>query len=148
MPMPPALVLIVFIASCWLIWIAIGWLPKKLRDPVHITLAAAALYAVSFFVVTAFAVYMYVYLAGARSGLLPQAWSLPVLVLAIALIIALPGYATWRFFHLSRHRQHKPPTVRRVLGHKAPTAHRASPPGHKPPTVRRVPGRTPPRPRP
>ena len=147
MNMPPALVLIVFVASCWLIWIAIGWLPKKLRDSVHITLAAAAIYAVSFFVVTAFAVYMYVYLAGVRSGILPQAYATPLLILAIALIIALPGYAVYRFFHLARHRQHKPPTVRRLLGRKPPTVQRV-PPGHKPPTVRRVPGRTPPRPRP
>lgn len=136
--MPPLLVLFTFIAACWLIWIGISWLPTRLRDSVHITLAAAAIYAVSFFVVLAFSVYMYGYLAGARSGILPHSFAMPTLALAIALIIALPGYATWRFFHLSRHRQHKPPTVRRVMGRKPPTVRRV-PPTHKPPTVRRSP---------
>jgi hypothetical protein len=134
--MSPLFVLFVFIAACWLIWIFVSWLSARLRDSVAIAGAAAAIYAVSFFVVTAFAVYMYGFLAGARSGILPPAFSTPTLVLAIALIIALPGYATYRFFHLCRHRQHKPPTVRRVMG-------------RKPPTVRRVPqANEPPRPRP
>lgn len=122
--MSPIFVLVVFVASCWLIWIAIGWLPKKLHDSMSIALAAAAIYAVSFFVVTAFAVYMYTHLAGARSGVLPQGFAMPVLALAIAMVIALPGYATYRFFHLSRNsRRHKPPTVRRVMG-RTPTRRR------------------------
>lgn len=114
--MPPLLVIIVFLACAGLIWILISWLAARLRDAVIIGVAAGALYAVSFLVVTAFAVYMYGYLAGERSGVLPPAFATPTLVLAIALIIGLPGYAAYRFFHLCRHRQHKPPTVRRVPG--------------------------------
>ncbi len=142
--MSPLLALIVFVACAWLVWIGIGWLSARLRDPVNIGVAAGGVYAVSFFVVTAFAVYMYGYLAGARSGVLPPGFATPALVLAVAMVIGLPGYAAYRFFGLCRKNlRHKPPTVRRVMGRRPPTAGRGVPPGHKPPTVRRVPRRTP-----
>jgi hypothetical protein len=127
--MSPVLALIVFVACAWLVWIFIAWLPPRLRDPVHIGLAAGGIYAVSFFVVTAFAVYMYGYLAGARSGVLPPGFATPVLVLAVAMVIGLPGYAAYRFFGLcNKNLRHKPPTVRRV--------HRRAPPARTPPRRR------------
>ncbi len=155
--MPPILVLFVFLAACWLIWILIGWLAPRLRDSVHITLAAAGIYALAFFVVLAFVVYMYGHLAGAQSGVLPQGYATPLLVLGMAMLIGLPGYAAYRFFGLCSNRRHKPPTVRRVAGHRssghttsghtssqAASARSSPPPASKPPTVRRVPRPKPP----
>lgn len=143
--MPASLALVVFVAGIWLIWIFIGWLSRRLRGSVAIAGAAAGVYALAFFVTLVFVVVMYGYLVRPGAGVLPPAFATPALVLALALVIVLPGGAAWRLFHLCRHRAHKPPTVRRVMGHKSPTAHGAPPPGHKPPTIRRVPMPKPPR---
>ncbi len=154
--MPPILVLFVFLAACWLIWILIGWLAPRLRDSVHITLAAAGIYALAFFVVLAFVVYMYGYLVRPQYGVLPQGFATPLLVLGMAMLIGLPGYAAYRFFGLCRNRGHKPPTVRRVsrltsshtssgrTSSQTSSARSSPPPAFKPPTVRRVPRPKPP----
>lgn len=118
--MSPILVLFVFFACGVLMWKLITWLPPRLREPTMIITATAAIYAASFFLVGMFAVYMFVHLVGKYSHVLPQGFYYPVLILAIAMLIFVPGYATRHFYRKCRPRTHKPPTVRRLAGRKPP----------------------------
>ena len=89
--MSPILVLFVFFACGVLMWKLINWLPPRLREPTMIITATAAIYAVSFFLVGMFAVYMFVHLVGKYSHMLPQGFYYPVLILAIAMLIFVPA---------------------------------------------------------
>lgn len=117
--MPPILALFTFFAFGVLLWKLATWLPPRLREPTLVITLTATYYAATFFLVCLFAVYMVVHLAG-RHGLLPHAYFIPVLILAVIMLIGLPAYATYYFYKKCPPRAHKAPTVRRVAGRKPP----------------------------
>lgn len=118
--MSPILVLLIFLSCGILMWKLITWLPPRLHDPTAVIVGTATVYAAMFFLVGLFVVYGFAHLVGRYSHILSHAFYYPVLILALVLLIAVPGYATYYFYKKCPPRRHKPPTVRRVAGRKPP----------------------------